>query len=89
MSRRLNFLHYILKLDKSEILSKFYYSQKYNPSNNDWIYRIRKDMDILNINLTDEEIESYKKVNFKNYVKNNVNNKFGCIEDIFSYVNIC
>ena len=69
MARRMNFLHYILKLDKSELLSKFYYSQKYNPSNNDWTNRIKKDMDILNINITEEDIKSHNKIKFKKLVK--------------------
>ena len=40
MSRRINFLHYILSLNKSELLSQFYFSQKNLPSKNDWTLRL-------------------------------------------------
>ena len=69
MARRVNFLYYILKLDKKELLSKFYHSQKLNPSKNDWTTRVKRDMEILSINLTDEQIASVSKFKFKKMIK--------------------
>ena len=44
-------------------------SEKNNPSKNDWTIRVQKDLQILNINLTDEQIASTSKYKFKKMIK--------------------
>ena len=43
-ARRINFLHYLLKLRKSEMISKFFYAQWEHPQKQDWVEQVKKDL---------------------------------------------
>ena len=67
--RRVNYLHYILKSDKSKMLYKFFMAQWEDPVRQDWTELVKADLDDLGIKLSLEEIERKSKMSFKNLVK--------------------
>ena len=67
--RRLMFLHYMLNLDNSEMLSKFFYAQWHNPCKNDWTVTIRKDLEDFEIETDLDMIKRQSQYQFKNLVK--------------------
>ena len=67
--RRLMFLHYMLNLDNSEMLSKFFYAQWNNPCKNDWTVTIRKDLEEFEIETDLDMIKRQSQYQFKNLVK--------------------
>ena len=67
--RRLMFLHYMLNLNESEMLSQFFYAQWNNPCINDWTITIKKDLDEFNIEANLDIIKSQSQYQFKNLVK--------------------
>ena len=75
MSRRLNFLHYILNEDKDSLLRTFFTAQRESPVRGDWVMTVTKDMEELGINLTMEEIAGISKLRFKEIIKNKVETK--------------
>ena len=72
MSRRLNFLHYILNEDKDSLLRTFFTAQRESPVRGDWVMTVTKDMEELGINLTMEEIAGMSKLRFKEMIKDRV-----------------
>ena len=50
-SRRLMFLHYILKEDRNSLISKVFHAQLANPVKNDWAVTCREDLEKLEVNL--------------------------------------
>ena len=75
MSRRLNFLHYILNEDEDSLLRKFFTAQRQSPVKGDWVTTVTNDMRELGINLTMEEIAGTSKLRFKEIIKNKVKMK--------------
>ena len=73
--RRLNFLSYILKENKDSMVYKFFECQRLNKTKKDWVTTISKDMEILNIDITFENIRNMKKILFTNMVKRKIDNK--------------
>ena len=67
--RRVNYLHYILKSDKTKMLYKFFMAQWEDPVKQDWTEMIKTDLADLGIKPNLEEIESKSKMSFKNMVK--------------------
>ena len=67
--RRLMFWWHVVNLDKKELLNKFYRAQNINRSKDDWVYQIDKDKKELNLELTDEEIKTFKKEQFRKMIK--------------------
>ena len=63
MSRRLNFLHYILNEDESSLLHRFFKAQTECPVRGDWVTMVSDDMKELGIDLQLEEIRSFSKKN--------------------------
>ena len=68
-SRRANFFHNILKREENELVKRVYNAQKENPSKGDWIHIIKEDMELINLNMTENEISSLSKNEFKKHVK--------------------
>ena len=69
MSKRVNYLHYILNFKKSDLLSKFFEAQSKNPTKGDWILQVIEDLNSLGISTDFDKIRKYKKNTFKNLVK--------------------
>ena len=67
--RRINYLHYILTNDESEMLSRFLNAQDSNPVKNDWITQCRKDLRDFKIKEDFQFIKSKSEYSFKNYVQ--------------------
>ena len=67
--RRINYLHYILNSDSSEMLYKVFISQIRNPTKGDWPQIVKKDLADFNITFSFEEIKKIKKDKFKRIVK--------------------
>ena len=63
--RRMMYLHHILTRAKDEMIYKVYESQVNNPVKDDWCKLITKDKIDLNIDMSDQQIESTKKYKFK------------------------
>ena len=68
-ARRVNFLHYILKEDKSSLISRIFHAQNAQPGKNDWAVMILKDLQELEIRLSFEEIRTKSKATFKSLVE--------------------
>ena len=72
MSRRVNFLWYILHEKKNSLLYRFFQAQCQNPVKSDWINTVKSDLTALNIQLNFNQIENTSKTCFKNMVKEKV-----------------
>ena len=70
--RRLIFLYYILQQEKEPILSKVFHAQLVNPTKNDWITTIKKDLKQIKVNMEFNEIKEMKKDDFINLIKRKV-----------------
>ena len=57
---------HILTRDKSELISKIYFAQKRRPVKDDWAETIKKDIEHIELNLSEENIKIMKKGHFKN-----------------------
>ena len=57
-ARRINFLHYLVKRDESEMLSRFFKAQWDYPVRNDKTRQVRSDLEEFGINLDLDGIES-------------------------------
>ena len=73
ISRRLSFLHHILNSSKTGLLLRFYNIQKDCPVRNDWVLQIEKDRNEIDLNLSDAELSSVTKYQFKKILKRKVN----------------
>ena len=67
--RRLNFLHAMVKLKKSEMLSKFFHAQWENPVKSDWVLDAKKNLEEFELSLSLEEIQKMSTYQFKSLVK--------------------
>ena len=72
MSRRVNFLHYILNEDENSLIYKFLMAQSKNPGKNDWVTTVNEDLKKLDIQLNFEGIRKTSKSSFKKLVKEKV-----------------
>ena len=61
-ARRVNYLHYLVKLQQSEMLSKFFYVQWYDSHPHDWTTQVK--MDLLDLSLPNDLDEIRKKTTF-------------------------
>lgn len=68
-SRRINYLHYLTKLKKDELLSRFFQAQMKSPVQGDWINTVVEDLKHVNLNLTIKDIPLKSKLKFKKEVK--------------------
>ena len=67
--RQIMFYWHILQKDENELLHKFLTAQKITNSSKDWFHQVRKNMDKINLNLTDEQITNISKEGLKRIVK--------------------
>ena len=75
MSRRLNFLWYILDQKSDSLLSKFFEAQCQDPVKSDWVHTVKQDLNELNIMMNFDDIKKISKAQFKNFVKEKVKKK--------------
>ena len=69
MTRRLNFLWYILQQDPKSLLFQFFNAQLNNPIKGDWILTVKDDLKALKIDLDFDSIKKLSKTKFKMMVK--------------------
>ena len=69
MSRRLNFLHYILNLEKTDLLSNFFKCQTENPKKGDWILTVIEDLEEFKINMHFNNIKIHPRLPLKILLK--------------------
>ena len=67
--RRVMFLHYMLQLDTSEMLSQFFYAQWNNPGKNDWVESVKDDIVELGLPTSLLELQSLSHDQCKSLVK--------------------
>ena len=58
------YLHHILKQKETSLLYRFVMAQLTQPSHNDWVSQVFKDLEDLSIELEMEEIKSMKETFF-------------------------
>ena len=75
MSRRLNFLHYILYQHEDSLLRKVFDAQVDNPIRGDWVNQIEMNIRDLGLYLTFDQIKIISKEQFKKMVKEKVKMK--------------
>ena len=68
-ARRIIYLHYLLTLDKTEMLFKFFLIQWNNPTRGDWTELVKADLDDFKIEKNLEDIKLKSKLSFKEHVK--------------------
>ena len=66
------FLHYILNEEKMSLIHQVLQAQMKNPSKNDFILTVKKDLKELNIHLSMEDIKTLSKESLKKFVKEQV-----------------
>ena len=67
--KRINYLHYLIKLDKSEMLSKFFFAQWDSPVHLDWTIEVKKNLIEFGLPTNLDVIKKMSKNTFKNLVK--------------------
>ena len=72
--RRMMFHWHIMSRNKNELLFKIYTAQKLASSVHDRVHQIDKDKEELNLELSDEEIRSMTKQQFKKLLKQKIEN---------------
>ena len=65
MKRRVLFLHYILKLNKDDLLFKFFEAQERYPQKGDWVLQILKDLKEIKLEMTFDNIKIMSENSFK------------------------
>ena len=78
MSRRLNFLHYILNQHKDSLLRKVFDAQMDNPIRGDWVTQVEMDIKDTGLFLTFDQIMIMSKEMFKKIVKEKVKYRKKC-----------
>ena len=71
-SRRIMYLHNILKKDETELIRKIYETQKQNPTPGDFSELVRNDITEIGLNMSDLQISQLSKQKFKSIVKNKI-----------------
>ena len=75
MSRRLNFLFYILHENSDALIRNVFDEQRRNPAKGDWVLSVLDDLEKLNIDKTFDDIELMEKESFKTLVREAVKQK--------------
>ena len=71
-SRRLMYLHHILRRPEKELIRKFYEAQKSKVSKGDWVNTVQEDLKALKISLNDVEISKLSKHKFKKLLRKKI-----------------
>ena len=72
IKRRLLYFWNILAKSDDELVKKVLNAQKAFPVKNDWIHQVRNDLELCEIELSDDEISNLKKVTFKKFVEEKI-----------------
>jgi hypothetical protein len=72
MRKRLMYLWKVLHVDKSELIFRIYRSQKNAPNAGDWVKLVENDKKVLDLDISDEEIEKISKNKFKKIVETKI-----------------
>ena len=75
MSRRLNFLHYILNQPTDSLLRNVFDAQVNNPIGGDWVTQVEMDIKDLQLSLSFDQIRNIPKEQFKKIIKEKVKTK--------------
>jgi len=67
--RRILYLHTILQRSKDDLIRRVYDAQKDDPSEGDFCQLVKKDLELIEVELTEEEIETSKRGYIKAEVK--------------------
>ena len=73
MSRRIMYYWNILQKEDSELVKKFFNTQKSLVVKNDWVVQLYSDLEECNISLSEDEIRNMKKTTFKSFLKRKIN----------------
>ena len=68
-ARRINYLHYLIRLDESEMLRNFFTTQWKHPVKDDWTTQVQNDLQDLKIDLSLEDMKKKSEYSFKRLVK--------------------
>ena len=68
-SRRILYLHNILKRNEDELVKRVFYAMKNSPLKGDWSTIVFEDMELISLTLSEEEISQMSKTAFKTIVK--------------------
>ena len=83
MSRRLSYLHHLLTRNENELIHKFFKAQERCPIKDDWVTQIKEDREYLKLDMTNEEIASTKKSQFKKIIRKKIKEAaFAYLEEI-------
>ena len=72
MSRRLNFLWYLIHQKEDSLLSNFFLPQCEDPTKGDWVSQVKEDMKVLDMDMTFDNIKTFSKDAFKQLVKKHI-----------------
>ena len=75
MQRRIMFLNYILNENKESLVYRVLEEQIRNPSKNDWILNVQKNLKSLDIHLSIEDIQNIKKEPLRKFVVDKIEEK--------------
>ena len=65
MARRATYLHYLVNLNKDELLFKHFNAQWNHPLKDDWTVQVKNDLQDLEIDMTLEKMRKQSKNSFK------------------------
>ena len=68
-ARRINYVHYLAKLDRKEMLSKFFYCQWLDNKKHDWCFQVKQDLREFDLPSCLEQIERKSHYSWKKLVK--------------------
>ena len=68
------YLHSILNKDENEMIAKIYGAQKIKPSPGDFINLVKKDFEIIGLEMDEQEIRQISKQKFKKIIKSKIMN---------------
>ena len=80
-SRRIRYLHYLVRLDKDEMLYKVFLAQWKYPVKDDWTDMVKQDLKDLEIGLSFDEMREKTEWSFKNLIK--IKSKEYTLKNIF------
>ena len=66
---RMMYHHHLLTTDESETIVKIYLKQKYSPTKGDWYELLQQDFKFVGLNITDDEIRSMSRQDYKKKIK--------------------
>ena len=71
-SRRLMYLHHLVRRPKEELIRRFYEAQKCKSSKGDWVLTVMEDAKELKIDIDEEKLSQTSKEKFRRIIKNKV-----------------